>query len=431
VRYSGIVNSPALVKSFCSNSKDDSVRYRPGASCAGLVAAKIRRSPGSRRWGTKGALPTRFPEAFRITTTPCGTTGSEPPLAGYIKGATINLVPLRTQVGATADWSSGTVHKRDLSYSFLYNNNQAIQGSTEYAGHTLAYAQSITRSDDLSLSCSLGAAKNPGRSTEYSPACFVAWRHQLKHVPYFIIPERRGTIMGRVFRDDQSTGVSEGKPPMAEVEIMLDDRRRTLTRADGSYNFPNVHRGRHKIQARYKSRDPFFFTTESDLEVDENATVNFGIGYSLSSLVGEFLNDAGQGVPGVTVIIQSRGKRWTAVTEGDGSFFVSSPVSGDYAVQADEDSLPEGYSAETLGEPRNVTVGASAPGKANFTARAFRSISGRVLRYDPQGGQYVAVNHAQIMLRELGLTAMSDLTGRYMFRDLAAGSYTIIGSERT
>ena len=26
--------------------------------------------------------------------------------AGYIKGATINLVPVRTQIGGTADWSS-------------------------------------------------------------------------------------------------------------------------------------------------------------------------------------------------------------------------------------------------------------------------------------------------------------------------------------
>ena len=130
--------------------------------------------------------------------------------------------------------------------------------------------------------------KNPGSPQEYSPVCFIAYRHQFDHVPYFVIPERRGTIAGNVFRDDQSKGELEpGMPPMKEVEVMLDDRRRTLTGADGSYRFPNVHRGKHKVEAMYTSKEPFFFTTPADLEVDEDATVNFGIGYSLSGLMGQ------------------------------------------------------------------------------------------------------------------------------------------------
>jgi hypothetical protein len=257
--------------------------------------------------------------------------------------------------------------------------------------------------------------------------CFISWRHQFQHVPYFIVPERHGTITGNVFRDDQSTGIlATGMRPMPEVEIMLDDRRRTLTLADGSFRFPDVPRGTHRIMAMYRSREPFFFTTASDLEVDEDAKVNFGIGYSLSGLMGQVLNDAGQGVAGVTVVLRSRGRKWSATTESDGGFFVSSLVAGDYDVQADEDSLPTGYSSDALGQPQRVTVGASSPGKAAFTVRAFRNISGRVLIYDSKAGRYVPVNRAQVILRELGLTTITDLTGRYLFRDLAAGSYTIL-----
>ena len=175
----------------------------------------------------------------------------------------------------------------------------------------------------------------------------------------------------------------------------------------------------------YRSQDPFFFTTASDLEVDENATVNFGIGYSLSGLMGQVMNDAGQGVAGITVLIRSRGLKWSAATEADGSFFVSSLVAGDYDVQLDEDSLPAGYSTEAFVEPQQVTVGASTPGHAAFTVRAFRSISGRVLSYDSKAGQYVPVIGAQVILREPGLTTVTDATGRYLFRDLAAGSYTV------
>jgi len=197
--------------------------------------------------------------------------------------------------------------------------------------------------------------------------------------------------------------------PLPEVELMLDDRRRTLTAADGSYHFANVPRGRHKIVVVYRSREPFFFTTPADLEVDEDDTVNFGIGFSLSGLMGQVLNDAGQGVGGVTVVIWSRGLKWTASTQADGSFFVPSLVAGEYEVQVDDDSLPAGYSADALAEPQRVTVGASAPGKAIFTRRAFRSISGRVLSYDPKEGRYVLVVGAQVILHVRALATQTDL----------------------
>jgi len=352
--------------------------------------------------------------------------------AGYIKGATINLVPVRTQIGATANWSSRGTHRKQLSYSFLFNDNQTLQGSEQDIGHTLSYTQSITRSDDLSLACSLLGLENPGSPHVYTTICFTAWRHQFHHVPNFIIPERHGTIEGNVFRDDLSKGVLEpGMPPIAEVEVVLDDRRRALSRADGSYRFPHVRRGKHRIVAVYHFNAPFFFTTASDLQVAEDATVNFGIGYSLSGLMGQVLNDAGEGVAGVAVTVRSGASKWSAATEADGGFFVSSLAAGDYDVQLDEDSLPVGYSTEALVATQRVTVGASSPGKSAFTVRAIRSISGRVLSYDSKAERYVPVIRAQVILSERGLKAMTDLMGQYLFRDLAAGSYTVSVQSET
>ncbi len=166
--------------------------------------------------------------------------------AGYIKGASINLVPVRTQAGGTADWTSRGIHRKELSYSFLFNDNQALQGSTTTVAHTLSYSQSVTRSDDLSLACSVLGVTNPGSPQQYTPVCFISWRHQFKHVPYYIVPERRGTIAGNVFRDDDSKGALEpGMRPLAEVVVVLDDRRRALTRIDvvptGSQMFPGVN----------------------------------------------------------------------------------------------------------------------------------------------------------------------------------------------
>jgi hypothetical protein len=60
--------------------------------------------------------------------------------------------------------------------------------------------------------------------------------------------------------------------------------------------------------------------------VEEDATADFGIGYSLSGLMGQVLNDAGQGVAGVAIAIRSGAHQWSAATDADGSFFVPSLV---------------------------------------------------------------------------------------------------------
>jgi hypothetical protein len=346
--------------------------------------------------------------------------------AGYLKGATINLAPVRTQLGLTADWSTHGVHKSDINYRVLYNDNQLLQGSSISTTQTLTFTQSVTRSDDLSVACSVADLRSPGLSPLFSPVCLAAWRHRFTSVPYFIIPERRGSISGTVFRDDQSTGTpGPGSKPIPDVEVTLDGHRRARSRSDGTYRFTGVPQGKHKVAATYETSGSFYFTTPADAEVDEDATVDFGIGYSLSGLVGQVLNDAGQGIGGVSITIESKGLEWNAKTEADGGFFVSSLAAGDYQVRADVDSLPVGYAGEALNEPKPVTVGATSPGRVLFTARAFRSIAGRVLRYDRKAAEYVPVIGARVILRERLLNVATDSLGRYLFRDLAAGSYTI------
>jgi hypothetical protein len=53
-----------------------------------------------------------------------------------------------------------------------------------------------------------------------------------------------------------------------------------------------------------------------------------------------------------------------------------------------------------------------------------------VLSYDSTLGRYVPVNRAKVTL-EPGSATMTDLTGRYLFRDLASGFYTIAVAEQS
>jgi len=70
-------------------------------------------------------------------------------------------------------------------------------------------------------------------------------------------------------------------------------------------------------------------------------------------------------------------------------------------------------------------VGASSPGTAAFTLRAFRSISGQVLTYDSVTGRYIPVVGAQVILRDPAASSVTDSSGRYLFQNLAAGSYAV------
>jgi len=354
------------------------------------------------------------------------STNSSLIAAGYLKGATINLAPARVQAGGTADWSSRGAHRSQVSYSLLFNDNHSLQGSTQDLGHTLSYSKTITHSDQVTLTSSVFALEYPGSARQYTPNFLLSWRHLLQHVPTYVVPEKRGTISGTVFRDDESKGVwQRGMTPMPGVDVTLDDGRHARTNANGSYRFSAVPRGRHRIAAICHSQNSFFFTTASDLEVDEDATVNFGIAYSLSGLIGRVLNDAGQGVAGVTIAIQRHELKWSVATQADGSFFVPRLIAGDYDVQLDEDSLPVGYSAAAGAKPRQIVVGPSSPANAAFTVQTFRSISGRVLTYDEKTGQYLPVIRVQVNLLELGSFSVTDGTGRYMFRDLPPGYYTV------
>jgi len=290
--------------------------------------------------------------------------------------------------------------------------------------HSLVYTQKLG-TEQISLSYSLFGNKSPGLPFLYLPSLSAAWRHEIHSVPSFIIPEYHGAISGIVFRDDESKGIYEtGMPPMSGAQVVLDDTRKAETGATGLFRFSHVTVGKHQLAVFYKSDKPTFFSTQSNLEAHENTIVNFGIGFSLSGLIGRIANDAGQGLKGVKVTIRAQDKRWTATTDSEGSFQVRQLPEGVYQVEIDEDSIPEGYLTSELAA-QNVQVGAKTPGNTAFAVRALRAIGGRVLAFDRTASKEFPVPAEIVTLKELAKTSTTDAGGRYMFRDLKAGSYTV------
>src|ERR1700739_2354961 len=75
--------------------------------------------------------------------------------------------------------------------------------------------------------------------------------------------------------------------------------------------------------------------------------------------------------------------------------------------------------------PLTIALGDSASKKISFTLPAIRALAGTVQSYDASQGEYVAVTNAVVRLEELNRQAISDGSGRYLFRSLPAGLFTI------
>jgi hypothetical protein len=304
------------------------------------------------------------------------------------------------------------------------------------------------------------------------PLFSVSLQHRFFRVPGLMFPGRHGMIEGHVFRDDDANSTYARQDGLDGVEVRLDDNHVTHTNSAGYYAFHHVPYGVHRIEARYESTEPFFYTTDSPAMADINSTVDFGINFAKGQLFGYLKNDAGGGIGGVTVELRRMGATTTpAVTPqqkdhaadtpkaaiaqtpfglpastpekeakeeqgprqtqtGDnGKFSFAGLNPGIYIVSTVADSYPAGYALQEAAQSQHsVSVLPGKPGSLEIAVTALRSLSGRVLLYDQQALQTVPLAGAYVHLRELGLEAHAGDNGAYIFRNLPAGTYTVVVS---
>jgi uncharacterized surface anchored protein len=166
-----------------------------------------------------------------------------------------------------------------------------------------------------------------------------------------------------------------------------------------------------------------------------NATIDFGVNFAKGQIFGYLLNDAGSGISGITVELKKScgtaapgcapeaGIRRVATGE-NGKFSFTGLVPGDYSIASVPDSYPPGYALQDL-LARTITVESGKPASTELKVRALRSIAGRVLVYDKTTLQTVPLPGVTVRLKELSLEVKTGPTGAYIFRNLAAGVYTI------
>jgi len=346
---------------------------------------------------------------------------------GFIQGVNINVSPVRLQAGTDLMWSKSSPSRQQFHLSFLYDKNELLQGASQTAIETLTYSLKLNNVNEFFASASLFRSNSAGTlGWRTTPLFEISIRRQLVSVPNFIIPRRRGTIRGVVFADDAATGTYRpGAALVSDVEVVLDDTRRTRTDHNGYYVFLGVSYGSHSVELAYRSTNPFFFTTASRVQADADAEINFGVGLSPARLFGSVRSDAGIGLPGVEIDIVGGPQHFSAQTDAQGKFRLEGLSRGEYEVKLDLDSVPPGYSLADL-ETQRTVADASVPTEIAFTLNAIRNIFGRVTVYDRASRQDIPVSGITVLLRELSLTRVTDKNGSYLFRNLSAGPYTLI-----
>jgi hypothetical protein len=190
-----------------------------------------------------------------------------------------------------------------------------------------------------------------------------------------------------------------------------------------------------------------------------NSTVDFGINFAKGQIFGFLLNDAGAGISGITVELKkvcstapgaanSGGTVACAneagprrVTTGEnGKFAFTGLAPGGYSVASLPESYPAGYALADLAG-QTVVVEPGKPASTQFRVRALRSIAGKVVVYDKATLQTVPLVGVTVRLKRVSSEASAanspeaakgslmevktGPTGAYIFRNLAAGTYTI------
>jgi hypothetical protein len=317
---------------------------------------------------------------------------------GFIQPVTVGLASRRDQYGLNLQWAQNRTGQ--INFNGLVNTSEGGSvPSLRLVSGGIVWTRKIGNVNVLNAGFSLYSSATGGQRT-LQPLEQFSWQHQLNSVPRWLVPGRRGSISGHVFVDNTyMQAYRTGDTPIPGVLIYLDGRRTTHTDSRGYYVFRGVPYGVHSVQADYRDSRAFYLTSGSPKSVPMGATADFGISFAKGRIFGSF-------------------------TDGDGHVEIEGLPYGTYTVIPDPSSLPPGYSLSDL---TDQTIVLTAKQAAHFTFRikAQRSISGHVQLFDPSTGKAQPLADAIVSLGSGQLVAHTDSEGRYLFRQLPAGSYKV------
>ena len=332
---------------------------------------------------------------------------------GFIDGVTLQLAPVRTQMGLEAAWLGTSSSRHQLRARLLRNVTETVAARTTTLIASLAYSRRLSGTMDVFGSWSYWRTETAGGGSRVQPFIELGIRQRFDGLPAMF--GGSGTISGVVFADDDLDGLSDGHGVAAEVE--LDGTHRQRTGEDGTFAFKGVGPGPHQVVASTPDKPEAYFTTASKQEASAGERVAFGVASTPARLLGRVVNDAGGAIAGVRLVIRRNALQHEAVSASDGRFaFAAAP--GDWELSIVPDSLPAGHSIMEA-RPKPVTLDRTALVAVEAVLRVHRNIEGH------------AAAGAEIHVDPPGRIVRADGEGRFIVRSVPAGTVRVTSNGVT
>jgi hypothetical protein len=395
----GRLRAHASIRGFAASGFVD---YQRDAATVGLV---FRESPELARAFAELGFEIRTPEDLaRLLREPDALIAS-----GYLQGTTLILNPRRVQAGIDATWRTRGDGTR-IRVSVLGDGVESTRGAAAHTIETLAVTRRLTRAAEVTATGSWWTAESGTKTTSrWSYVFGLRLRgRSLADIGSWV---RRETIGGRVLRD--SGDGSPASAAMPGVRVRLEDGRETVTDAAGRFRFSGVS-GAQRVEALLPDAAGARFTTPASVVASPGVDANFTIGFIAPRVIGIVRDDAGAPIAGVRITMKCGTRDEAAVTNTEGRYAMNGPE-GSCRVAIDGASLPAGYDPDASA-PQGVALARDVPAHADYVIRANRSLSGKV-----RAGVTVTVR-----LLETGDVRRADPDGRFVFRNLKPGTYTVV-----
>lgn len=327
---------------------------------------------------------------------------------GYVQGTNLAFNPWRVQAGADLAWIAQDSTRQQIRLRGLFDRTQAVNGRQDTRSVQLSCARRLTGAVDATAMLSWWSRDAAMASSDDSWAVAAGVRVRIDDVPHIAV-WRRGDITGTVIDAEAST-------PVAGIKVQLDGGRRVVSDASGQFVFDDVPDGDHRVDAEVP--DDMYFTGPSRVSVSAGGSVQFGVARAVGHLSGYVRDDQGVGVGGVSIVLRGGALGdHTAATDSSGHFRFAVDK-GEYVLDPVPESVPSGYDVGAV-VPTTVQLAAGEPAQADLVLPAHRSIAGTI--HDPR----LAGGNASVRIVELDRSAAVDDDGRYVFRGVAPGTYTV------
>jgi hypothetical protein len=330
---------------------------------------------------------------------------------GYIDGVTVDLAPLRSQVGFELAWLGRGASRQQLRARAIHSVTETVAGRAATTIASLHYSRRLTRTTDLFASYSWWTSERRGIPVRNQPSFELGLRRQFSAFPSF---GGSGDITVSVFLDDDLDGRADGTPLVAEVDV--DGKQRMRTDARGTAVFTKIDGGVHRVTVRVPDHPTAYFTSPSRVDARAGDELSFGVALSPARASGVLRSDAGKGIAGVRVRLERGSRQLESETKSDGSFsFAAAP--GQWTLSLVDTTVPLGYAMSAASQ--TLLLDRANPVTCELTLRAQRSIAGEGAR-----------PNSELRVEPVGKTIRADAQGRFVVRSLPAGEITLLADGK-